>query len=71
MKLVSSLVGWLLRSFIFETENGNDDRALLADPANYNLNGATNIYLPLNTVSHDTMAQSEIPRLSNSRTYSV
>jgi hypothetical protein len=50
MKLVSNLVGWLLRSFIFETENGNEDRALLVDPANYNLTGATNIYLTLNTV---------------------
>jgi hypothetical protein len=52
MKLVSGLVGWLLRSFIFETENGNEDRALLADPANYNLTGATNIYLPLYTVQY-------------------
>jgi hypothetical protein len=54
MQLVSNLLGWLIRSYVFETDNGNDDWALLGDPANYNLTGATNIYLtgfPVRTVS--------------------
>jgi hypothetical protein len=45
MQLVSNLLGWLIRSYVFETDNGNDDWALLEDPANYNLTGATNVYL--------------------------
>ena len=46
MQLLTGLLGWLLRSYVFQTEDGNEDWALLRDPAtNYNLMGATNLYL--------------------------
>jgi hypothetical protein len=45
MQLLTGLLGWILRSYIFQTEDGNDDWALLKDPANFDLKGASNLYL--------------------------